>query len=209
VKHTLRFNPPKEWKGPENSNKHFLGLCELVNTIQVKLNIEDKLKMVEIGSHLGESTFVFAASQIFESINCIDPFEGDEEALKILKRSWKQVKEEFKINTRYFDNIILHEDYSFEVVKQFKDKSLDFVYIDGDHKYDSVKRDIKLFLPKLKLTGIIAGHDYNLPCVDVKKAVDEILGKPDLVTIDGSWVRYMKRPTPSPSESNRILTNFR
>mgnify|MGYP003646814285 FL=1 len=209
MKHTLRFNPPKEWKAPEDCNTHFLGLCELVNILQFKLNIQDKLKMVEIGSHLGESTFVFAASQIFESISCIDPFEGNEEALKILKRSWKQVKKEFTINTRYFNNVVLYEDYSFEVVKQFKDKTLDFVYIDGDHKYDSVKRDIKLFLPKLKSTGIIAGHDYTLPCVEVKKAVDEILGKPDFVTKDGSWVRYIKRPTLSPKQSKRILTNFR
>ena len=191
MKHTLRFNPPKEWKAPNESNFHFLGLCELLDILKVNLNIEDELKMVEIGSHLGESTFVFAASQIFESISCIDPFEGNEEALKILKRSWKQVKEEFKINTRYFDNIVLHEDYSFEVVKQFKDKSLDFVYIDGDHTYSSIKRDIILFQPKLKSRGIIAGHDYNLPCVEVKKAVDEIYGKPDLITKDGSWVKFI------------------
>jgi|TARA_R110000803_G_C11910599_1_gene313191 predicted O-methyltransferase YrrM len=191
VKHTLRFNPPKEWKAPNESNFHFLGLCELLDILKVNLNIEDELKMVEIGSHMGESTFMFAASQIFKSINCIDPFKGNEEALAILRRSWKQVKEEFKINTRYFDNIVLHEDYSFEVVKQFKDKSLDFVYIDGDHTYSSIKRDIILFQPKLKSRGIIAGHDYNLPCVEVKKAVDEIYGKPDLITKDGSWVKFI------------------
>mgnify|MGYP006126082187 FL=1 len=54
MKHTLRFNPPKEWKAPNESNFHFLGLCELLDILKVNLNIEDELKMVEIGSHMGE-----------------------------------------------------------------------------------------------------------------------------------------------------------
>ena len=40
------------------------------------------------------------------------------------------------------------------------DNTLDFCYIDADHSYDSVKNDLDIWLPKIKINGIICGHDY-------------------------------------------------
>ncbi len=40
------------------------------------------------------------------------------------------------------------------------DNTLDFCYIDADHSYEAVRRDIEMWLPKVKLGGIICGHDY-------------------------------------------------
>ena len=57
---------------------------------------------------------------------------------------------------------------------QFDDASIDAIYIDGDHRYEAVKNDIKAWLPKVKPGGIVAGHDYGWD--GVKKAVDEIFG---------------------------------
>lgn len=42
----------------------------------------------------------------------------------------------------------------------FDDQSLDFVYIDANHKYEYVKQDISLWYPKVRKGGIVAGHDY-------------------------------------------------
>jgi hypothetical protein len=42
----------------------------------------------------------------------------------------------------------------------FNDESLDFVYIDANHKYDFVKKDIALWYPKVRRGGILSGHDY-------------------------------------------------
>jgi hypothetical protein len=44
--------------------------------------------------------------------------------------------------------------------QEFENESLDFVFIDADHQYESVKKDIELWLPKIKIGGIISGHDY-------------------------------------------------
>ena len=60
---------------------------------------------------------------------------------------------------------------SIEAAKSFKNGSLDFVFIDGDHTYDSVKQDIEAWYPKIKPGGHIAGHDY-LYSEDVRRAVD-------------------------------------
>ncbi len=56
----------------------------------------------------------------------------------------------------------------------FDNESLAFVYIDADHTYEAVKRDIELWWPKVRLhDGILAGHDYESYHSGVKRAVDE------------------------------------
>lgn len=64
---------------------------------------------------------------------------------------------------------------SWEVAAQFEEASVDFVFIDADHIYEHVKKDVLAWLPKVKPGGIIAGHDYNPPH-EVERAVNEIFG---------------------------------
>jgi hypothetical protein len=69
------------------------------------------------------------------------------------------------------------------------DESLDFIFIDGDHTYESAKRDILLWMPKVKKTGWITGHDYLYP--SVKVAVDELLSPVNCPygLTDETWAR--------------------
>jgi len=62
-----------------------------------------------------------------------------------------------------------------------QDSSLDFVFIDAQHDYDSVTSDIAAWLPKVRQCGIIGGHDYNgrgdkRGRFQVKRAVDDAFG---------------------------------
>lgn len=51
---------------------------------------------------------------------------------------------------------------------------LDMIFIDAEHSYESVKKDIGLWWGKIKVGGIISGHDYgHSHQPGVKKAVDE------------------------------------
>ncbi len=70
----------------------------------------------------------------------------------------------------------------------YKDKSIDFVFIDGDHSYDAVIKDIKAWLPKIKTGGILSGHDYEIP--SVKKACHDVLGERNLEDPwkEGCWM---------------------
>ena len=63
---------------------------------------------------------------------------------------------------------------SLEAVRLFKDRSLDFVFVDAAHDEKSVKRDITAWSHKIKVGGIICGHDYDL-FPGVTKAVDALL----------------------------------
>jgi len=76
-------------------------------------------------------------------------------------------------------------------VPHFENESLDFVFIDGSHKYEDVRNDIRWWLPKVRIGGVIAGHDY--PYMDVRRAVNETFG-PEKKIIKSSWVHEKGLP---------------
>ena len=79
-------------------------------------------------------------------------------------------------NLKQFDGrFTMIRDTSENGANLFKDEFFDFVYIDANHSYESCKRDLELWYPKVKKGGIISGHDYitMLPWIDVKRAVDD------------------------------------
>jgi len=51
--------------------------------------------------------------------------------------------------------------FSMDVVKTFEDESLDFVYIDAAHDFQSVTNDICEWTKKVRKGGIISGHDFR------------------------------------------------
>lgn len=72
----------------------------------------------------------------------------------------KEAYEEAKENIKGHDCLLI-KGKSREVVEQFEDESLDFVYIDANHSYEYVVEDIALWSKKVKKGGIVSGHDYN------------------------------------------------
>lgn len=61
-----------------------------------------------------------------------------------------------------------------QAVKCIEDNELDLVYIDASHSYENVKQDIELWFPKIKVGGIICGHDYDsINSPGVVRAVNE------------------------------------
>jgi len=186
---TQRFNTHVPWRlSGRAKNNHFFGFAFLLN--YVCDNLPDHGKALEIGSYMGESTQIIASSGIFSEIHSVDPFKGTEEFNKEFGYTWSKVKSEYNKNTRYFNNIYHHQGYSYDEVPKFPNGEFDFIYIDASHKYEDVKQDIELCLPKLKYKGIIAGHDYSWS--DVKKAVDEKFNPEEvLVFLDSSWA-YIK-----------------
>lgn len=71
----------------------------------------------------------------------------------------------------------LRED-STKAHQKIEEGALDWVYIDGNHTYEFVKKDLLNFYPKVKVGGYITGDDYDLQGWwdnGVKKAVDEFI----------------------------------
>jgi hypothetical protein len=75
----------------------------------------------------------------------------------------------------------IHRLPSLDAVAQFPDRYFDWVYIDGDHSYEAVARDLEAWGRKVKTGGLISGDDYlwrdESGRQSVKRAVDEFLAK--------------------------------
>jgi predicted O-methyltransferase YrrM len=78
---------------------------------------------------------------------------------------------------------------SWDMASKFEDHSIDFVFIDAGHDYESVSKDIKNWLPKIKPGGMISGHDfYNSS--GVAQAVKELV--PDFkISSEKIWFKQI------------------
>jgi hypothetical protein len=73
---------------------------------------------------------------------------------------------------------------SVEAMAAIEDGSLDFVYIDGDHRYEAVRADLDLALQKTRPGGVIALDDYSLGSWwgdGVVRATNEFIGANALI----------------------------
>jgi predicted O-methyltransferase YrrM len=77
-----------------------------------------------------------------------------------------------------------------ELHEKFENESIDFLFLDADHEYRAVKEDLRLWFPKIKKGGIIAGHDYNESSCGVRQAVDEYFLFGAQSYIGGCWIFY-------------------
>lgn len=67
------------------------------------------------------------------------------------------------------------------------DGPFDLIFIDADHRFKAVYRDIELYLPKLARPGIFAGHDIRK--AGVASAVDQLVGDDYAVGSEKTWLK--------------------
>lgn len=147
-------------------------------------NFSDGSHFVEVGAWRGKSA-AFMGIEIANSgkqikFDIIDTFDGSEEHLdptsawyvKELVEDKDYLYNECKKNLEPVSewvNIIRGR--SVETADLYKNKTLDFVFIDGSHKKQDVYEDIEAWFPKMKEGGYIAGHDISH--WEVREAVEE------------------------------------
>ena len=120
---------------------------------------------VEIGTDEGEFAEILLQNIPNLFLWCVDPWE--------LGAYTTNEQPESNENQEYFDKRYLktierlkswkpriYITTSMEALNEFKDNSLDFVYIDGNHDFLNVTQDLHYWLKKVRPGGIIAGHDY-------------------------------------------------
>ena len=138
-------------------------------------------KFVEIGSWMGQSAVILChrLQDIGKAaeVTCVDTFQGEQNQpshLEIVAGMGGSTRWKFEENIKaagVADMINVIQSDSAEAASHFDDESLDGVFIDAAHDYDSVVKDVAAWFPKVKPGGIFAGHDY--PWHEVKRAVDE------------------------------------
>lgn len=78
---------------------------------------------------------------------------------------------------------------------RFPDASVDLVFLDGDHSYEGVLRDIRAWRPKLKPHGCLCGHDYTFR-EGVRRAVHEVFGEHVRLVAGSIWREIPQTPPP-------------
>jgi len=97
----------------------------------------------------------------------------------------------------HFKRTRIIKGYSEEFVNLFEDNYFNFIYIDANHSYETIKFDINRWFPKLKKGGLFAGHDYldiydknKQQVFGVKQAVNEFAQENNLkiyITKEAIW----------------------
>jgi predicted O-methyltransferase YrrM len=126
-----------------------------------------KLIGAEIGVEYGLNAKTMLKLLSIEKLYLIDPYVDQDDASG--DRRYEDAK---RYLAKYGSKIKFIRLTSEKAANEIPD-NLDFVYIDGSHKYKIVKRDIELFYKKVKKGGIIGGHDFWASEVGVCKAVLE------------------------------------
>lgn len=146
---------------------------------------------VEVGVWKGRSA-AYMAVEIINSnkrikFDCVDTWEGSKEHSDdkdVLNGTlYECFIENMKPVESYYNPIRMT---SIAASKMYEDESLDFVFIDASHDYQNVKNDILSWYPKVKIGGILAGHDYDWGTV--RGAVHDLLHYKTLHTDNISWL---------------------
>lgn len=125
---------------------------------------------LELGSFYGRSSIVLA--QVATELHCVDWHRGEVAGLKDVGMTDSLVTWRDNV-MRYglMDKIVMHVGTTDMVLPRLAG-SFDFVFVDADHSYEGVKRDI-LNLSALVETGAtLMFHDYVWEELGVKAAVD-------------------------------------
>ena len=134
--------------------------------------------IAELGSYQGRSTFALC-SGCNGKVFAIDNFSMTGELPGGRNSNGRLSLEK---NVGHFNNIEILEGDSASFLRD-----VDMVFIDADHEYESVLKDIQAWLPRTK--KLLCGHDWDWE--GVRKAVSETIGKPDEI-IESIWIKWTK-----------------
>lgn len=117
------------------------------------------LRILEVGSWLGAGSTQILAEHAAELV-CVDHWRGSQNAAHAAIAAEVDPFRIFCKNTeKYADRIIPICCESARAASILVDNSFDFVFIDGDHRYSQTAMDIRLYGVKVRVGGMLAGHD--------------------------------------------------
>ena len=141
----------------------------------------------EVGVWLGKNAAALLAQFPELRLHLVDPWSVEDRFLAGLSHpprdqemSDSMMRKALSRTEFAADRRIVHREESLTAAKGTADGSLDFVFIDACHLYESVRDDLSAWWPKIRRDDpfLFAGHDYGSPGGHtkdwgVRRAVDE------------------------------------
>lgn len=135
---------------------HFFPL--MINKLDLKAGVEIGVDLGLFSKHILEKTKI-------EKYYCVDlwmdDFGSDFKPGYYDKDGSKRFNQAYELLKPYGDRVVMMRMASVEASKKTEDNSLDFCYIDGDHSLFGVALDLLMWVPKVKVGGIIGLHDFK------------------------------------------------
>lgn len=129
-------------------------LAKLLHDLDFKIG-------VEVGVAAGEYSEILCNLNPQMKLYGIDPFLPHRGYRDYTREStFRKLQEDAHMRLDKFPNYQFVKKFSLEAVNDFPDSSLDFVYIDANHNFQNAANDIVEWSKKVKVGGIISGHDY-------------------------------------------------
>ena len=133
--------------------------------------------ILEIGSFAGSSALILARA---------NQASGTPGALWLVEPQPQPDKETFlrMFKDRRLDARVRLVDRTSEEARSLINASFRFIFVDGNHEYEYVRRDIELWQDRLQPGGIIAFHDSRAP--GVARAIQELIHGSGAYTVLGT-----------------------
>lgn len=114
---------------------------------------------IEIGVYEGVNTAIIASSiSAIGKLYAIDPFFKG----KLGICYYKKIAINHTKSVGVYNKITFIAEFSFDAANDIPSK-VDFIFVDGDHSFEGIKKDWELYAGKVKSGGIIALHDTSIP----------------------------------------------
>ena len=154
------------------------------------INDRNYVNGVEVGSALGWTTeHILKTCKKLKQYTVADDWRAVSEG-NVGPFSVSNMKDQFMDRIGNHPKLKILEGVSWEQAEKVQDGSLDFVFIDASHDYESVIKDLKAWAPKVRPGGMLCGHDAHWD--GVKQALKELYPDYDLAGVDNVWYSFIK-----------------
>lgn len=137
---------------------------------------------VEIGAKEGRTTGHILANVPDSRVVAVDPWitqEASDDPAKETYEAWdfEKIEREFWANVGNANDsetrCVMQRTTSAQAASQVGTQQFDLIFIDALHDYEHVKQDIALWWPKVRIGGMLTGHDFNHKWPGCERAVAE------------------------------------
>lgn len=177
---------------------------------------------VEVGVARGRFSEKILQTWKGKRLFSVDAWKYEPDATKYtdtVNRSQEKMNENYHHawnRLRKYHRCVILREFSVDAAAMFADGVFDFVYIDANHHYESVRADIQAWLPKIKVGGVICGHDFthglHLPHGNfgVEPAVLDHFPREELTITQEknrwkSWFYVVHEGTPEEVEARKLV----
>lgn len=138
------------WPMAEKLTTDHIKNCKLIeDRYQLLREIHTRGTCAEIGILKGDFSREILDTIQPKKLHLVDV---DSQAIQIARVRFKEYISDGFVST--------HEEDSSTWLQSMPDETFDWIYIDGDHSYEGVKKDLEAAHPKLKPDGMISLNDY-------------------------------------------------